>query len=293
MAEKDATEKILESYNDVFADIVNVLLFNGKEVLKPDELVDQAPRAAYKADGKIREIERDVAKRWMKQDIRIACVGLENQTDIDPDMPIRVIGYDGAEYRAELNATDAEGNPKKERYPVVTLVLYFGYEKQWDKPLNLLSCFDVPEDFKPYVNDYRINLFEIAYLTDDQVELFKSDFRIVADYFVQMRKNHDYKPEPRDMRHVQETLQLLSVMTHDHRYEETCNDPEKGDPKNMCEVLDRIENKGKIEGKTEGVDIILTLMKKLFAAGRVADAEKASNDKAYCNKLLAEFGLAK
>ena len=60
MGEKDVTEKILESYNDVFADIVNALLFNGKSVIQPEELIDQAPRAAYKADGKVREIERDV-----------------------------------------------------------------------------------------------------------------------------------------------------------------------------------------------------------------------------------------
>ena len=76
MGQKDITEKVLEAYNDVFADIVNVLLFDGKEVLKADELVDQAPRAAYKVDGKVREIERDVAKRWCKQNIRIACVGI-------------------------------------------------------------------------------------------------------------------------------------------------------------------------------------------------------------------------
>ena len=62
-----------------------------------------------------------MAKRGSKQNIRIACVGLENQTRPDPDMPLRVIGYDGAEYRAELNGND--------RYPVVTLVLYFGYDK--------------------------------------------------------------------------------------------------------------------------------------------------------------------
>ena len=48
MAEKDASEKILESYNDVFSDIVNVLLFNGKQVLGADELEDQAPRTYYK-----------------------------------------------------------------------------------------------------------------------------------------------------------------------------------------------------------------------------------------------------
>ena len=37
-----------------------------------------------------------------------------------------------------------------------------------------------------------MNLFQIAYLSDDQVQMFQSDFKIVADYFVQMRKNHDY-----------------------------------------------------------------------------------------------------
>ena len=30
MGEKDLTEKILEDYNDIFADIVNVLVFKGK-----------------------------------------------------------------------------------------------------------------------------------------------------------------------------------------------------------------------------------------------------------------------
>lgn len=45
MGEKDISEKILEGYNDVFSDIVNVLLFGGKEVLLPDELEDQAPRS--------------------------------------------------------------------------------------------------------------------------------------------------------------------------------------------------------------------------------------------------------
>lgn len=244
LAEKDITEKVLEAYNDVFADIVNVLLFDGKEVLKAEELIDQAPRSAYKADGRIREIERDVAKRWSKQNIRIACVGLENQTRPDPDMPLRVIGYDGAEYRAELNGID--------RYPVVTLVLYFGHDKHWDQPTNLLGCFDVPEAFKPYVRDYEINLFEIAYLTDEKVKLFKSDFGIAADYFVQKQRNGDYKPERKEMQHVQEVLQLLSVMTGDHRFEEAFSDDSEGGPKTMCDVLDRVEKRGFANGEATG-----------------------------------------
>lgn len=36
--EKDIVEKTLKSYNDVFADIVNVLLFDGKAVVNENEL---------------------------------------------------------------------------------------------------------------------------------------------------------------------------------------------------------------------------------------------------------------
>ena len=255
MAEKDVTEKILESYNDVFSDIVNVLLFGGKEVVAPDELEDQAPRAYYKADGKVRELERDVAKRWKKGNIRVACIGFENQTQADPDMPLRIMGYDGAEYRSQL--TDSETS----RYPVVTLVLYFGCKKHWDKPLSLKERLDIPPEFEPFVSDYKVNLFEIAYLTHEQVELFQSDFRIVADYFVQKREkgeHGEYTPDPRQIRHVQETLQLLSVMTRDHRFEEAYNeaytkDGMEGGPHTMCEFLDRVENRGIEKGLSEGI----------------------------------------
>ena len=272
MAEKDAAEKILESYNDVFSDIVNVLLFGGREVVAADELEDQAPRAYYKADGKVRELERDVAKRWKKGNIRLACVGFENQTQADPDMPLRVMSYDGAEYRAQLAKAGS-------RYPVVTLVLYFGYRKRWDKPASLKERLEIPPDFEPFVNDYKINLFEIAYLTREQVELFQSDFRIVADYFVQKRETGDYIPDPRQIRHVQETLQLLSVMTNDHRFEDAYNGSytgdRKGGPRTMCEVLDRVENKGRQEAKRE---IARSLEGMGMPVEKIAEAVKVSVD---------------
>lgn len=108
---------------------------------------------------------------------------------------------------------------------------------------------NVPDLFKPDVSDVKINLFEIAYLTREQVRLFRSDFRIVADYFVQKRENGDYIPSPEKLHHVQETLQLLSVMTNDHRFEEACrDDPGKEEAQNMCDVLDRVENRGRALG---------------------------------------------
>lgn len=113
MGEKDITEKVLEDYNDVFADIVNVLLFHGKRVVKEDCLTDTRDISQYKIENEIHEQERDVSKLWEKQDagienengekVVIAMYGLENQTKIDKEMPFRVIGYDGAKYRGQIN----------------------------------------------------------------------------------------------------------------------------------------------------------------------------------------------
>lgn len=212
----------------------------------------------------------------------MACIGFENQTASDPDMPLRVMGYDGAEYRAQLLGENDSGN----RYPVVTLVLYFGHEKPWNGPLSLKERLNIPAEFEPYVNDYKINLFQIAYLTREQVELFQSDFKVVADYFVQKRENGDYVPSSQELTHVQETLQLLSIMTNDNRFEEAYNtttDSKKGGTRNMCEVLDKVENKG--ENK------MASLMKMLFDQNRIDDAKRASEDEAYRAKLMAEFGI--
>ena len=188
MAEKDVTEKLLEDYNDVFADIVNVLLFGGKRIIQPDELSSRKPRSAYKADGRLRELERDVMKEWVQNHIRIACLGLENQTNPDPYMALRTMGYDGQEYSTQLKDLKRGQKPA----PVVTLVLYFGYKNRWNAPKTLIEALNVPEMFRPYVTDAKINLFEIAWLSREQVNLFQSDFRVVADYFVQMRENRDY-----------------------------------------------------------------------------------------------------
>ena len=62
MKSKDITQKILERYNDVFADIVNVLLFNSKKIIEENALIDTPADSALKIDGDIYSQDRDVAK---------------------------------------------------------------------------------------------------------------------------------------------------------------------------------------------------------------------------------------
>ncbi len=81
MGEKDISERTLEEYNDVFADIVNVLLFHGERRVSEDALEDVQSFSQYKADdNKLHEQERDVAKIWKNTEFRIALFGVEDQT---------------------------------------------------------------------------------------------------------------------------------------------------------------------------------------------------------------------
>ena len=245
MAEKDITEKNLEVLNDVFADIVNVLLFKGEQVINEKDLETDTTKSMFKADGKIHEQERDVSKFWKNGEIRISILGIENQTAQDSDMPLRVISYDGASYKQQL----LDKNQKK-RYPVATLVLYFGTEEKWSKAKHLYDCFEIPEKLKPFVNDYKINVFNIAFLSPKTISMFKSDFKIIAEYFRTKRLNQKYKGSKEKLKHANETLKMFSALTGDNSFEKVYNESNsKKGGITMCDVVERIRNDGITEGQ--------------------------------------------
>lgn len=235
MGQKDIIEKLLEDYNDVFADIVNVLLFRGNRIVKEESLKETKVKSQYKAEaGKLHEQERDVAKYWQDGNALVAICGLENQTVEEKYMPLRVFSYDGASYRRQL----LPGNDENPIVPVVSLVLHFGM-KEWSSPHNLKGVIDIPKELEPYVNDYKANIFNIAFLDDETVQMFQSDFRIVADFFVQKRKNKDYVPDEHKIKHVDEMLKLLQVLTGDDRYNVKFSEAEKKEDIKMCDVMEK------------------------------------------------------
>ena len=216
MGEKDITEKILEDHNDVFADIINGLIFAGEQRILPESLENTAVHSQYKADDeKVHELERDVAKYWKDQDVQLAICGIENQSSVEKYMPFRIIGYDGTAYRSQLQ------DKRKEILPVMTIVLYFGTEHRWYGKRNIKGLMKIPEGLDDYINDYKMQVFEVAWLTEEQISRFRSDFKIVANFFVQKRKNKDYIPDdPTEIKHIDEVLKLLQVMTGDEHYKE-------------------------------------------------------------------------
>ena len=256
--QKDIAERTLESYSDVFADIVNALLFGGRRIVRETELTDAATHSQLKIDDGLHEQERDVAKFWRNGEIRLALFGMENQTYPDVDAPLRVFSYDGASYKEQVNlhlSEKRERKPISPAYPAVTLIMYFG-DKPWNAPKSLKERFvDIPPELVPFVQDYQIHVFEIAFLTPEQVGLFQSDFRLVADFLVQKRTKKEYTPPEDTIRHVDEMLKLLSAITGDLRYHEVMeqfDQRERGEI-TMCSVMDRAIEKGRKEGIREGI----------------------------------------
>ena len=85
------------------------------------------------------------------------------------------------------------------------------------------------------------------------------------------RDNPEYRPkDPQKFKHVDEVLKMLSVFTGDSRFSDFITQ-EGGRPVTMCEVLDRAENKGRIEGEENArLEDIRNIMKNLHVTAQQA-----------------------
>ncbi len=272
-------------------------------MITPDSLEQITGFSQYKADDTcLHEQERDTCKLWRGQGINLVIVGVENQTKPEKNMPFRCFGYDGASYRSQLLKKEEKtirGKKKlvasKERYPVVTIVLYFG-EKPWRYPLNLKQCFypklpenEITETLLPYITDYKVNLFDIPRLPQNVVKQFRSDFRIVADYFVNAYNNPEYEPDSAVITHVDEFLKLMKVLTGDNRYEAiSFTEQEQKEGVKMCKVLDAREKRGIKQGATQVYELMRILAEQGYSMEEILTMTEEEDAR---EKLYKEYGI--
>ncbi|MBQ3077473.1 MAG: Rpn family recombination-promoting nuclease/putative transposase [Clostridia bacterium] len=254
--EKDAATKILEDFNDVFADILNAYVFDGKDVVREDSLQHTSLISQIKALQGARSQERDVAKLWTDGGIIVALIGLENQAAKDELMPLRVISYDAAVYKSQVIERDDARREKGQAtpiYPVVTFVLNFGAYR-WRTKQSLKECLaaNYPKELEPYINDYTLNIIDVAHSTPEQLERLKSDFRVIADYFAQIQKGGSYTPSAQTLDHPYEVGMLLSAMTGDPSYEAAACQHRGEENVSMCTFAQSMINQGRMEGRVEG-----------------------------------------
>ena len=124
---KDLTEKNLESFPDVFADILNVFIHMGRQKALPADLYPAPTETAYAPAGRALrgQLEEDISKYEMRGGRIVTQYLLANQSEVDRGMVLRKASYVGAAYREQYDGK-VPGV-----FPVVELVLYWG-ERSWN-----------------------------------------------------------------------------------------------------------------------------------------------------------------
>jgi hypothetical protein len=130
-------------------------------------------------------------------------------------------------------------------------------------------------------------------MSDEEISRFRSDFRIIANFMAHKRADPDYiSTDKTEFVHTDEIiiLKLMSLLTGDSRYEITLS-AEGGKPKNMCEMLDKVEARGVEKGMAKGEDMVIALLRKLAPGSE--DYNKALNASAEERReLYRKYGIA-
>ena len=188
----DVVLKQYWSRNEEFADFFNAILFNGKMIIRPDDLeeADTDSSVLIENSDAIESIHlaRDtirIRKRIKTGKIELVLLGMEHQEHIHYAMPLRVMGMDYSAYKKQYDQNartikDQKGLSKDEYLsgmkktdkliPVITIVVYYG-EKPWDGALNIKQMLDIPRDFRKYVCDYKMLLVEARKLDSEKNQL--------------------------------------------------------------------------------------------------------------------------
>ena len=309
LGEKDILEKKLLMFNDVFADFVNGIMFNGKDVVKEDELIDLSGWSHYKGDdSKHRFQDRDVVKLWKKENVVISLIGIENQDIPDEDMVFRVISYDGASYRTQLvekerrkRKKETENiNGKVDIFPVITFVIYYG-EEEWKHETTLHKRLNLDSELKHYVSDYSINLIDLKKLSEDDINKFKKDFKLIADYMV---KGSKHRADRIDLNHPEEVSELILRLTGEELpFEVECEEGGKNMEKFFEPMFERAEARGeargraegeargRAEGKTEGESCLARLISLLMSEGKNDKIKDVVENEVIRHGLYKEYGI--
>ena len=297
MGEKDILEKKLLMFNDVFADFVNGIMFDGKDVVKEDELVDLSGWSHYKGDdSKHRFQDRDVVKLWKKENVVISLIGIENQDIPDKNTVFRVLSYDGASYRTQLVEEESRKRKKnsgiegelQDIFPVITFVIYYG-EEEWRHETTLHKRLNLDSELKHYVSDYSINLIDLKKLSEDDINKFKKDFKLIADYMV---KGSKHKADRIDLNHPEEVSELILRLTGEELpFEVECEEGGKNMEKFFEPMFERAEARGEARGKAEGENCLARLISLLMSEGKNDKIKDVVENEEIRHGLYKEYGI--
>ena len=262
-----------------FADLFNATIFDGEQVIQPEELepVDgEEDILLIDKNGKKQEVHRyrDIVMKWKKEAVLIL-LACENQAKVHYAMSVRNMLYDSLSYVGQIQRmwtknvekmSTAEFLSKFRKddrlIPVLTLVFYYDVD-QWDGSKDLYGMLQWSEDekknavLKEYVPNYRINLIDAGNL--EHLERFKSDLQEVLG-MIQCRGDKEsllkYINDRKEyFQNVdEETYYVIREFLHSERMLKGNIEKSQGKGTvDMCKALEDLYNEGIECGMVKGV----------------------------------------
>ena len=257
--------------NAHFADLFNAALFDGEQVLKPQDLteVDTDISSMLRFNGHAETVQKimDVVKKTA-YGVDFVIWGLENQAKIHYAMPLRHMVGDAFSYLKEYDEIAAKNKKEKNfhsseeflsgllktdrLHPVISLCVYYG-ENEWDGPLSLRDMLEIPDRIKPLVSDYRMNLIQVR--TSDSLRFCDPDVNMVFDVSRNIyAKNYDKIKELYRDQEISASLGLVigAVTESQQLIDHALKSEQEGGQMNMCNALEELRREGVLEGQREG-----------------------------------------
>lgn len=291
MGQKNAVTKRFCSDKIRFADLVNGVYFQGREIIHPKDLTESSevyaePRAGD-SPGKNRgylERTRDIKMRH-QSGASIRILAIENQHYVDYSMPFRNMQYDALEYQHQLeeikhrNETKGTLTSANERlckvkktdrlWPVHTLCLYLG-EEPWDGPRSLKDMMDFGENadgMMDYFADYPFRLYCVN--EEQDFSMFHTDIRKVFE-LLPLRKDKQkllikLESDSTYGRMNEDSLELLSVLMDSpgiwknrekyliQRSDNNKSEKPEMEEYDMCQAIRELIEDGRQEGLSQGL----------------------------------------
>lgn len=268
--------------NTVFADAFNFLLYDGENVIRPENLKELdttelvVPFAVDNTDNRQAEAVqkyRDILKMTtvMTDDTAAyVLLGVESQTDVHYAMPVRNIIYDALQYGKQVTEISArnrkKGNQTRKEFlfgfhkndkliPVITLVIHLGADK-WDAPMSLHEMMAVTDkNLLKYIQDYRIKLIDPAQIDVTEMDKFQTSLREVLCYIKYSKDADKFTQYMKNNRRM-EQLELNAAQVIREVTNTKFQIPKGTEVVNVCQavevLMDRRKNEGIQQGITQG-----------------------------------------
>ena len=231
------------SNDTYFTSFSNAILFDGKQVIHPERLVRYENNMSLIIDdtksAEDKKRRRDIV---VKTDVDGVCClfSIEHQSTIDKNMVIRCGNYEMLEYLKQLK------NKKLKRLvPQVMIVFYTG-DKKWNIPLELNDYFDIPEELKEYVNDWKIKVVDVKEIDASKIKDEQTRYFIEA---IQEMYKGNYEGLHRRIKMNRDNFIYAAIITGSL---DLIRDLPEGDEIDMCEGMERMAEGFRNEGRSEG-----------------------------------------